>query len=74
MAVEDTHYTEADIIALKRAIKSGAKSVTTSDGKNVQLNSARENLALLAQMKREVYGTPRARRRVQLFNIKTDGS
>ena len=74
MAVEDTSYTEADIIALKRAIKSGAKSVTTSDGKNVQLNSARENLALLAQMKREVYGTPRARRRVQLFNIKTDGS
>lgn len=59
MAREDTAYTEADIIALKRAMKTGAKSITTSDGKNVQLNSMRENMALLALMKREVYGERR---------------
>lgn len=75
MAEADTLYTEADIIALKQAMKSGARSVTTSDGKSVSLNSPAENMALLAQMKREVYGTGTNRRqRVQYLRIKSEGS
>lgn len=75
MAEADTLYVEADIIALKQAMKTGARSVTTSDGKSVSLNSPAENLALLAQMKREVYGTGTNRRqRVQYLRIKADGS
>lgn len=75
MAEADTLYTEADIIALKQAMKTGARSVTTSDGKSVALNSPAENMALLAQMKREVYGTGTNRRqRVQYLRIKSEGS
>jgi len=65
MAREDTAYTEADIIALKKAMKSGARSVTTSDGKTVQLNSLRENMALLGIMYRDVYGARRRSLRTQ---------
>lgn len=65
MARADTAYTEADIIALKKAMKSGAKSITTSDGKSVQLNSVRENMALLASMERDVYGSRRRGVRMQ---------
>lgn len=74
MAEADTLYTEADIIALKQAMKSGASSVTTSDGKSVTLRSTSENMALLAQMKREVYGVRASRKRVQYLDIKSSGS
>lgn len=74
MAEADTLYTEADIIALKKAMKTGASSVSTSDGKSVQLRSTAENMALLAQMKREVYGARRTRKRVQYLEIKSNGS
>lgn len=73
MALADTLYTEADIIALKKAMKSGASSVTTSDGKSVSFRSLREMQALLATMTREVYGT-RGRRGVQLIEIRDEGS
>lgn len=65
MAREDTRYTEADIISLKKAMKSGARSITTSDGKTVQLNSLRENMALLGLMQRDVYGARRRGMRAQ---------
>lgn len=65
MARADTAYTEADIIALKKAMKRGAKSVTMSDGTSVQLNSLRENLALLTLMHRDVYGARSRKPRLQ---------
>lgn len=73
MALEDTHYTEADIIALKKAIKSGARRVKGSDGKEVEYRSLAEMRATLAEMQREVYGR-RVRRSVQLIEIKSEGS
>lgn len=74
MAEADTIFTEADIIALKTAMKSGASSVTTSDGKQVSFRSLRDMQALLAQMQREVYGAQRVRRRVQIIEIRGEGS
>ncbi len=75
MAIEDTRYTEADIIALKKAMKSGAKSVTGSDGKAVTFNSLAEMSALLARMEREVYGTARRPSiRTQSIEIRSEGS
>lgn len=73
MALEDTHYTEADFIALKKAIKSGARRVKGSDGKEVEYRSLAEMRATLAEMQREVYGR-RVRRTVQLIEIKSEGS
>lgn len=61
MAREDTEYTEADIIALKKAMRLGAQSVTTSDGKVVTFRGLNDMRALLQDMIRDVYGTTRRR-------------
>lgn len=73
MALADTLYTEADIIALKRAMSSGVLSVTGSDGKAVTYRSLKDMAATLAMMQREVYGT-RGRKRVQIIEIREEGS
>lgn len=74
MALEDTLYTEADIVALKRAMKSGATSVTTSDGKSVSFRSLADMAALLARMEVEVYGARRRGPRLQTIVIRSEGS
>ncbi len=71
MAVADTLWTEADIIALKSALKSGASSVRTADGKEVRFRSLTEGFALLDRMTAEVYGSRRKRVRRQV--VSTDG-
>lgn len=73
MAEADTNWTEADIIALKRMMKLNLREVTTSDGKKIVSGTTAENQALLAQMKREVYGATR-RRSMQVISIRSDGS
>jgi hypothetical protein len=73
MAEADTSYTEADIIALKRAMKLNLREVTTADGKRIVRGTLKEDLALLAAMERDVYGSSRSRR-VQLISIRSDGS
>lgn len=73
MARADTAYTEADIIALKTAMKRGAKSVTMSDGTSVQLNSVRENMALLTLMHRDVYGSRSRKPRLQEVTTEIGG-
>lgn len=73
MALADTLYTEADIIALKRAMKANIREVQTSDGKKIVRGTLSEDMALLARMRLEVYGTTRSRR-AQLISIRSDGS
>lgn len=73
MAEADTNWTEADIIALKRAMKQNLREVTTADGKHIVRGTLKEDLALLAQMKRDVYGSARVRRQ-QTISIRSDGS
>jgi hypothetical protein len=53
-------FTQQDIDALDTAYKSGAKSVTTSDGKNVQLHSVEEYMRLRNMMIAEVLGPSRS--------------
>lgn len=74
MARSDTLYTEADIIALKKRMKTGLAEVRSADGKDAKYQGYDADVKLLARMEAEVYGRSRVRRRVQLIAIKSEGS
>ena len=74
MAVADTLWTEADIIALKKAMKSGASSVRTADGKEVRFRSLSEMQALLSEMHADVYGRRRRGPRAQFITVDGEGA
>ena len=59
MAREDTLYTEADIIALKKKMKSALTEVGASDGKSAKFRELSDMRSLLRDMQREVYGLKR---------------
>ena len=49
-------YTQSDVAKLKRAMSSGVRSITYSDGKRVEYRDLAEMERQLARMEREVAG------------------
>lgn len=68
-------FTQAEIIAFKKSMRHAGMTVRTSDGKQVTYPSLETMQATLAHMEANVDGGGRRRRhRVQLINIRSEGS